>query len=212
MRSIYSYLQHSKNVCLYKIGSQPFTPQLCFPNATTATLIHCSREGVHRLLTPSFFPNLRTVHYLSAHPGQIDIYRRFSKPIHWLFPNRTYGFYNAMIEAGHGHVQNRLIRSYLHQFDVNGIQLNLAGYGVHDAEIYHKLLLRYLKDQPRSSSEPIFSDGTEFDNPHFECGGAQGSLHEYLQEKMESDFFQLIMDDCEKEEKGVKARWEAYCP
>ena len=202
MRSIYSYLQHSKNVCLYQIGSQPFTPNLCFPNATTATLIHCSRVGVNRLLSPSFFPNLKTVHYLSAHPGQIDLYRRFLKPIHWLFPNRTYGFYNAMIEAGHGHVENLLFRSYVHRFDSNGTQLNLPGYGLHDAETYHKQLLRYLQHMPvSSSSEPLLPDPDPFDNPHFECGGAQGSVHEYFQERMECDFFQSIFDDCEKEKK-----------
>jgi hypothetical protein len=207
MRSIYSYLQRSKNVCLYKIGSQPFTPQLSFPNATTATLIHCSREGVNRLLSPSFFPNLKTVHYLSAHPGQIDVYRRFSKPIHWLFPNRTYGFYNAMIEAGHGHVENRLIRSYVHHFDSNEIQLNLPGYGLYDAGIYHKQLLRYLQHLPVSSSEPPLPDENEFDNPHFECGGAQGSVHEYFQERMECDFFKSILDDCEKEEKNIMNKY-----
>jgi hypothetical protein len=204
MRSIYSYLQHSKNVCLYKIGSQPFTPQLSFPNATTATLIHCTREGVHRLLSPSFFPNLRTVHYLSAHPGQVDIYRRFSKPLHWLFPNRMYDFYNAMIEAGHGHVQNRLIRSYIHQFDSNGAQLNLLGYGVHDASTYHKKLLHYLQHLPQSSSYELpLPDENEFDNPHFECGGSQGSVHEYIQQRMESDFFKSVMEDCEKEESRI---------
>jgi hypothetical protein len=202
MSSIYSHFQNSKNVCFYKIGAQPFHPRLSFPNVTTATLIHCSRAGVNRLLSPSFFPNLKTVHYLSAHPGQVDLYRRFSKPLHWLFPNRTYGFYNAMIEAGHGHVENHLFRSYFHHFDSNGAQLNLPGYGLHDADTYHKKLLYYVKHTPVSpSSKPLLSDENEFENPYFECGGSQGSIHEYVQERMECDFFKSIMDDCEKEEK-----------
>jgi hypothetical protein len=204
MRSVYSYLQHSKNVCFYKIGSQPFHPRLSFPNATTATLIHCSRVGVDRLLSPSFFPNLKTVHYLSAHPGQVDVYRRFSKPLHWLFPNRTYGFYNAMIEAGHGHVENRLFRSYLH-FDSNGThgtKLNLPGYGILHSDTYHKQLIHYVQYLPVSSTATNVSlpDSDQFENPHFECGGSQGSVHEYFQERMEYDFFKSIMDDCEKEE------------
>ena len=202
MSSIYSHFQHSKNVCFYKIGSQPFHPSLCFPNATTATLIHCSRAGVNRLLSPSFFPNLKTVHYLSAHPGQVDLYRRFPNPLHWLFPNRTYGFYNAMIEAGNGHVENRLFRSYVHQFDSNGTQLNLPGYGLHDSETYHKKLLYYVKHIPVSPSGLSLPDPNQFENPHFECGGAQGSVHEYLQERMECDFFQSVLDDCEKEERS----------
>jgi len=207
MRSIYSYLQHSKNVCFYKIGAQPFHPRLSFPNATTATLIHCSRAGVDRLLSPSFFPNLRTVHYLSAHPGIVDVYRRFSKPINWLFPNRIYGFYNAMIEAGYGHVENQLIRSYVHQFDLNGAQLNIPGYGLHDAAAYHKQLLHYLQNLPVSSSKPLLPDENEFDNPHFECGGSQGSVHEYIQQRMESEFFQSLMDACEKEEKNLMNKY-----
>lgn len=202
MSSIYLPFQHSKNVCFYKIGSQPFHPRLCFPNATTATLIYCSREGVNRLLSPSFFPNLKTVHYLSAHPGQVDLYRRFSNPLHWLFPNRTYGFYNAMIEAGHGHVENLLFRSYVHRFDSNGVKLNLPGYGLHDADTYYKKMINYVKHIPVSSSTQSLPDLNQFENPHFECGGAQGSVHEYFQEQMERDFFQSVLDDSEKEERS----------
>ena len=109
-----------------------------------------------------------------------------------------------MIEAGHGHVENRLFRSYVHQFDSNGTQLNLPGYGLHDAETYHKQLLRYLQHMPHMPVLPsaLLPDPDQFENPHFECGGAQGSVHEYLQERMECDFFQSVLDDCEKEERS----------
>jgi hypothetical protein len=106
-----------------------------------------------------------------------------------------------MIEAGHGYVENRLFRSYIHHFDSNGTQLNLPGYGLHNAETYHKKLLYYVQYMPVSSSSILLPDPNQFENPHFECGGSQGSIHEYLQERMECDFFKLVLDDCEKEEK-----------
>lgn len=110
-----------------------------------------------------------------------------------------------MIEAGHGHVENLLFRSYVHRFDSNGTdgtQLNLPGYGLHNAETYHKQLLHYVQHMPVSSSSTPLPDPNQFENPHFECGGAQGSVHEYLQERMECDFFQSVLDDCEKEERS----------
>jgi hypothetical protein len=73
---------------------------------------------------------------------------------------------------------------------------------MHDAETYHKKLLHYVKYIPVSSSSALLPDSDQFENPHFECGGAQGSVHEYFQERMECDFFKSVLDDCEKEERS----------
>ena len=206
-----SYVRRAKNVCFYRIGSQPFTPSLSFPHATTVTLIHCSREGVNRLLSPSFFPKLTTVHYLSAHPGQIDLYRRFPKEPTWLFPNRLYDFYDCMILAGHGRVENRLLRTYLHNLQVHphGIEvsLNLPGYGPYRGDRYRSQMIEYLQTPyvPMSfdTNPDVCSDMDPFcHDPYFECGS--GSLSSFLQDRMERDFFRSILRDCEKEEKNTK--------
>ena len=196
-----SYVHHAKNICFYRIGSQPFTPSLSFPHATTVTLLHCSREGVSRLLSPSFFPNLTTVHYLSAHPGQIDIYRRFPKRVTWLFPNRSYDFYECMILAGHGRVENHLLRTYLHHVRMKShgieVDLNLPGYGPYPGDQYCSKLIDYIQ-QPYA---PISLDHYVLEPYHF---NSSGSLSSFLQDRMERDYFKMIMDDCEKEEKNSR--------
>ena len=48
------YITRTSNVCIYQLGNQKISPTLQFPRARTVTLINCSREGVNRILTPSF--------------------------------------------------------------------------------------------------------------------------------------------------------------
>jgi len=213
----HTYLQKTRNVCLYRISSkQTYFPTLFFPQATTVTLIHCSRNAVERLLNPVIFPNLSTVHYLSANPGKVDLYNRFNKPVRWLFPNRDYAFYNCMIEAGHGRVENRLIRNYIynmrHYTNRIEVDLNLPGYGVCTGSDYHKQLRSYLeffympsyRDQylPEFSLETTDVDPFDY-HPHFDCGDASNSLDYVLKEQMEKAFFKEIMKDCEKEDRNI---------
>jgi len=204
----HSYLHQSKTACLYRIGSEYLCPTLSFPHIHTVSLIHCSRTGVSNVLTPHRFPNLKTVHYLSAHPGQADIYRRFSQPIDWVFPNQKYVFYNYMMDAGMGRVEHRLIRKYIHRIRTHPyeVELNLPGYGSYDGEQYHSQLIRALQQSYTPSYPKVIlfqNDITIEHNPYFESSSTN-SLSSYLEAKKDDDFFKILMDDCKKEEKNSK--------
>jgi len=198
-------------MCLYRIGAEKLCPTRSFPDIHTVALIHCSRDGINNVLTPTRFPNLKKVHYLSAHPGQVDIYRRFSQPIQWLFPNRKYLFYNCMMEAGLGRVENHLIRNYIYSLRTipYEIQLNLPNFGTLDGATYRSQLIRCLQESYVPANPMITLDMNDIDsfdyNPYFE-GGSSHSLSSYIEDKKDEDFFRMIMDDCEKEEKNKERR------
>ena len=201
-----SYLQRTRNVCLYRLGGSHLPP-LCFPRATTVTLIHCGPEAVNQMLSPSIFPNLRSIHYLSAHPGQVDVYRRFPNAT-WLFPNQKYLFYNYMVEAGHGMVEHRLIRTYVHRFfpDGNHVELNLPGYGLYLGEWYQSQLQAYLNDPAKHapSYSVLTSDSPIACTPHsyFDCDAS--SVSEFIEESMERDFFRSLIDSETKKNRGKR--------
>ena len=188
------YITRTSNVCIYQFKNQTISPTLQFPNARTVTLINCSREGVNRILTPSIFPNIDEVHYLSAHPGQVDIYQRFPKLISWIFPNSEYIFYKCMIEAGLGYVDNRLISNYIYSVDQSGANLYIPQYGLTIGESYCKRLHHYLRYQ----HYPIQSEIDQFDEELF-----YSATSPFLQEYVERAFYNIIMNNCKKEEKAL---------
>jgi hypothetical protein len=191
---------------MYRFRNQEISPTLQFPKARTVTLINCSRDGVDRILTPSIFPNIEEVHYLSAHPGQVDIYRRFSKPISWVFPNSHYIFYKCMIEAGMGRVENKLISSYIYSIDQNQnhTDLNIPHYGLTAGNSYRVRLHHYLRYQ----HYPLI---TEIDHDHYygephphDCRDTYDTLPFFLQNYIERTFFDNVLDECDKEEQVIK--------
>ncbi len=198
------YINQTSNICIYQFRNRIISPTLQFPNARTATLINCSREGVNRILRPDIFPNLEEVHYLSAHPGQMDIYQRFSRPITWVFPNSNYIFYQCMIEAGLGHVDDQLISTYIQSASRNrfGIyaDLILPQYGITTGEAYRSRLHHYLRYQHYPFTSEIDHDHSE---PYpYDC------IHDirpsYLKDYTDHIFFNTIMEECKKEEKVIK--------
>ena len=200
------YITRTSNICIYQFGNQKISPTLQFPHARTVTLINCSREGVNRILTPSIFPNMREVHYLSAHPGQVNIYERFSRPISWIFPNSDYIFYKCMIEAGLGRVENRLISTYINSVDRDQKQiyaeLCLPDYGFTVGEPYRLRLHHYLQYQ----HHPLTS---ELDHDHIhgepsDCHNLHDTRPIFLQDYTDSIFFNAIMEECKKEEIAIK--------
>lgn len=193
----HSYFQQSKQLCLYRIGSQKLCSTLSFPHVHTIVLIHCSRIGVSNVLTPSRFPNLKSIHYLSAHPGQVDIYKRFPNNLEWLFPNKKYMFYNCMMEAGMGRVEERLISTYVHRVTDQYIKLHIPKYGLYHGKVYQKHLLSYLQ-KPYQPSPSYLEDANDEDL--FEEQSTT-SISNYIREKTELDFFELLMESCDKEEK-----------
>jgi hypothetical protein len=214
---------------LYQIGNTPIPSSLFFPKASTITLIHCTPAGVSNILQPSIFPNLRQVHYLSCHPGTLDLYKRFKKPLVWLFPNSRYSFYKCMMEEGLGRVENRLIRTYIQQFNNESkhsrIDINLPGYGyieggwykrqVEDYFLQRKLHTCLVHSQhiPHEYSYLYTPNPDLFDepNPYADCGSTQGSMSSFLEQKMENDFMNHIMKD-EKNNDGLNVNHPGATP
>jgi len=117
------------------------------------------------------------------------------------------------MEAGHGRVENRLFRTYIHYVTKNHIDLNISGMGFTDGDWYRDQFTLYLKHQslhncPQSDELPFeFShlyspDPNPFDsNPYFECGLQNGSVQEFLDTQMEQEFYEQLRIDSENEEK-----------
>lgn len=202
------YITRTSNVCIYQFGKQKISPTLQFPHARTVTLINCGREGINRILTPSIFPNMREVHYLSAHPGQVNIYQRFSRPISWIFPNSDYIFYKCMIESGLGRVENRLICTYIDSIDQDQkkiyAELCLPDYGLTIGEPYRIRLHHYLRYQYYPLTSELEHDYIYGEPEPFDCHNLHDTRPPFLQDYTNSIFFNAIMDECEKEEIAIK--------
>jgi hypothetical protein len=183
----------------------------------TVALIHCSSAGISNILRPSIFPNLSEVHYLSAHPGRVDLYTQFKKPISWVFPNLSYAFYDCMVQAGQGRVENQLIRTYIHQFvkfpRVAEIMLHLPGYDVVNGSEYVRHLRQYLYQSNRHRYQRYANEIAEyysyrydprpnlFDYPlfNFEGESTEHSLVTLFRQQLEREFMDYILEECEEE-------------
>lgn len=205
------YFKRTTNLCLYQLGKKPLDPTLCFPKASTVTLINCSREGISHILKPSIFPHLNKIHYLSGYPAVFDVHTRFNN-VEWLFPTYRHHFYQSMIQAGLGRVENRLIRSYVSEFESlkNGchMELNIPGYGMADGQWYARYQNQYLADKilhqaPHSMELPheysyLYTPNPnlfEEDYPYFDCGS---EVQSYSQDKMDKDFLEYLKREDKK--------------
>jgi hypothetical protein len=214
------HVQQTSHLCLYRLCKKPVPPTLFFPKVKTVALIHCSSAGISNILRPSIFPNLSEVHYLSAHPGRFDLHTQFQSSVSWVFPNLRYAFYQCMIEAGHGRVENQLIRSYIHQFVKfprgAEMMIHLPGYDMIKGSDYSRCLRQYLyqpkyhRHQSYSTeiseyySNQYDSQPSLFDNPYpyFECGSTEHSLSSFFRQQLEKEFMDYILSECEEEMKN----------
>jgi hypothetical protein len=141
------YFQNTHNLFVYKLSPATRIPStLQFPKANTATLINCTREGVFQILTPHTFPALQTIQYISAHPGNFSVFKRFSDTVEWIFPDKQYSFYEYVIQQGKGRKDSALIERCLlnkrildgeSPFDITyEFDLHLPEYGVIGGEAY----------------------------------------------------------------------------
>jgi hypothetical protein len=113
-KSYIHLIEHTNNVILYKLGNQYISSNIRFSNANTVTLINCSKEGIFNILTPYIFPNITHINYLSLHPGNYNIYKRFGeRDIRWTFPDKDYHFYTYMEVLNKGSKSNTLIHTYI---------------------------------------------------------------------------------------------------
>ena len=108
-----NHIDSTHNICIYKFGSYNIPNNVIFPKAESITLINCNKVGILNILTPSIFPNLTKVNYLSTDPGNFKIYERFNNDIKWTFPNKTYKFYDFMVKIGRGTKDSELIKKYV---------------------------------------------------------------------------------------------------
>ena len=227
------HIQQTSHLCLYRLCKKPVPPTLFFPKVKTVALIHCSSAGISNILRPSIFPNLSEVHYLSAHPGSFDLHTQFQPSVSWVFPNLRYAFYDCIIQAGQGRVENQLISAYIQQFvkfpKGAEMMIHLPGYDVVNGSEYARHLRQYLYQSNRHryqsySSEisqyysyrydplsngqsilPPFQGGTD---PHPSLFNSEGStdssLSAFFRQQLEDEFMNYILDECEEE---MKNKW-----
>ena len=199
MACIKHYFQRTSNLCLFKLGKMKVSPTLLFPRANIVTVIHCGPAMISAVLQPAIFPRLDEIHYLSADPGSMEMHRRFSR-VKWVFPNVRHAFYRSMIEAGYGRVENRLIRTYVHDFQNGNMQLNLPGYGMVYGDWYQKQVQNYLGQPSPGDTVPHefshFMDPGhpfEYGDPHVDSGGAEHSLHAHVEQKKEKEVMEYLL-------------------
>ena len=150
------HIESTHNLCIYKLASHCIPDNIIFPKAKAITLINCNKNGILNILTPTIFPNLSRINYLSAHPGDYDIYQRFNN-VKWVFPNKNYEFYDNMVEAGRGKKDAQLIKEYVanktiidgkNGFDISfHFDLNIPGFGIVDGEVWRSHFYEYLVRQ-----------------------------------------------------------------
>jgi hypothetical protein len=147
-------IESSHNLCMYKLGSHYIPENIVFPKAESITLINCSRHGILNIVTPTVFPNLSKINYLSADPGDFKIYERFNDKIKWVFPNKSYEFYDFMVKTGRGKKDAELIKRYVtnkkiidgqNGFDISfEFDINIPGYGIVNGDWWRSQFYEYL--------------------------------------------------------------------
>jgi hypothetical protein len=149
-----NHIDSTHNLCVYKLGSHCIPNHIFFPKVENITLINCSRDGILNILNPNIFPNLSKVNYLSTSPGNFEIYERFDDKIKWIFPNKSYEFYDFMVKTGRGIKDSQLIKNYIahkkirdgkNEFDISfHFDLNIPGFGIVDGEWWSSQFYEYL--------------------------------------------------------------------
>jgi len=158
-QKIINHIENTSNLVIYKLGEHHIPSNIFFPKAYEITLINCSRMGVFNILTPHTLPNLQKINYLSAHPGNFNIYKRFNhdiksnKSVMWIFPSKEYDFYNYILSKNIGIKENQLINRYLKNkkivdgvngFDISFyFDIDVPGYGLVEGEWYRNQFYEY---------------------------------------------------------------------
>lgn len=151
------HINSTKNLCLYKLGNHSIPRSVIFPKTQTLTLINCNRNGILNIFTPTIFPNLVNVNYLSADPGDFKLYERYNDKLKWVFPNKTYEFYDFMVKTGRGKKSQELIKNYVtnkkiidgkNGFDISfEFDLNIPDYGIVNGDWWRSQFYEYLVHQ-----------------------------------------------------------------
>lgn len=193
-----SFFKQSRILCLYDMRYAIPPASVTFPKATTVSLIRCSPTVIPSILTPERFPNLQTIHYLSGHPGKVDLYHRFMSPVSWVFPHQDHEFYSRMIEAGKGRMDLDLISSYIvrqtysrgrsHRMEFD---LHIPGLDIMDGIRYRTFLYRYLYCNTHT---PSSLHNWELYSYHL-LSRRRHSQEIYLQEKTNQAFYECLKEE-----------------
>jgi hypothetical protein len=195
------FIQTANNVCIYRLNSEYISSKLQFPNAYTLTLIRCSDKGVYNILKPSIFPNLTRINYLSLDPGDVSIYKRFSRKVSWIFPMKQYDFYDCMLYAGLGKKDSRLITSYISSSKyINNnreYDLYIPDYGIVDGDVYRYFFLHLLNESYFMKNKPLSSicipQNFICNTEHYNMN--MNPLKKYYKDKIDRDFFETLLQD-----------------
>jgi hypothetical protein len=200
-----NYIHTTNNLCLYKLGSYHIPKNVIFNNVDTLTLINCNKNGILNIFTPYIFPNLSTVNYISANPGDFQIYKRFNNTLNWVFPNKTYMFYDFMIKTQNGKKDNELINKYIknkriidgnNEFDISyDCDLDIPSYGIVNGELWRTQFYEYLVQQYNNiNNVHCLYPGESYKLFSQEC--EEKLLEkEYISEKLYNCYFEDIFEN-----------------
>jgi hypothetical protein len=210
-QSFLKYMYSTSHLVIYQFQSQFMRKDIVFPNVASVSLINCSRLGVSRLLKPEIFPNLKEVHYLSGHPGECDIYRRFSPSLQWLFPNQSFGFYNAMVESGRGKKTDLLIPNYIVDYKISHYRsyfdLYIPNYCIADGQWYLSLQNKCLNEKYGNEFGKWIDDDKnekEYTTSFYQSNSRYFPFTHYFNKRIDTIFFEHIMKDYYTEEETIK--------
>lgn len=193
----HDFLRYSKNACFYHLRSKCFPSTICFPFAETVTLIRCHPLIINELLRPSIFPNIKNINYLSAHPGDIDITKRFNSSVQWIFPNLKHPFYENTFLAGKGKIDDCLIYSYISNKKLSPsseFYLYIPGYSIIDGALYHSLVHQYFSNySPHHFNLDSYVTFQKFIS--YQTHPIYNTHHHYFKKNISSSFFNTIMKE-----------------
>jgi hypothetical protein len=193
---------------MYKLAGHFIPNGVIFPKAKTVTLINCNRNGILNILTPTIFPNLSKVNYLSADPGDFKIYERWNDNLKWVFPNKSYEFYDFMVKSGRGKKDTTLIKEYVaskkiidgkNGFDISfHFELNIPGFGITDGEWWRSQFYEYLVDkQNRDLYKDCIYPG---ENPGIQDEEELALQRDIVKASINDIYFEHIIDEDKDEE------------
>lgn len=198
------HIDSTNNICLYKLGTHIIPDNIIFPKAECVTIINCNRNGILNILTPTIFPNLNKINYLSTDPGDFKIYERFNDKPKWVFPNKNYEFYDFMVKTGRGTKDSQLIKKYLvnkkiidgkNGFDISfHFDLNIPGYGIIDGEWWRTQFYEYLVHKQNIKNSQYCMYPGEIP-PSYQDDEETLLQKEYVKNSIESLHFDFITDD-----------------
>ncbi len=149
------HIETATHQVLYKFPNIHVPSNISFPATKTLTLINCHRAGVYNIFTPFAFPNLECVQYMSGHPGDYNIDRRFGDYLQWVVPHMRYSYYEYLRVKKGATTDATLIRTFIRNkrykdgagdFDVRyDMDLDVPDWGEVDGDWWSEQWVSYIR-------------------------------------------------------------------